>query len=56
MPHTMSAFGRFFSASSLAATMPVESRTHLMWMSGFLLLERFLVGVQLLDFQGGVEG
>ncbi|CFW40964.1 Uncharacterised protein [Bordetella pertussis] len=34
-PQITSALGLFFSASSLAATMPVESRTHWILMSGW---------------------
>jgi hypothetical protein len=33
-PHTTSACGFAFSAKSLAVTTPVESRTHLISMSG----------------------
>ena len=39
-PQITSACGLSFSASSLAVTMPVESRTHLIVMSGWSLLKR----------------
>ncbi len=39
-PQITSACGLSFSASSLAVTMPVESRTHLTVMSGWSSLKR----------------
>ena len=39
-PQITSACGLSFSASSLAVTMPVESRTHLISMSGWSALNR----------------
>ena len=38
-PQTTSACGLFFSASSLAVTTPVESRTQLILMSGWSALK-----------------
>ena len=54
-PITASAWGLAFSASSLAVITPVESRTHLISMLGSTRLKRFLVGLDLVGFQRGVD-
>ena len=53
-PITTSACGLAFSASSLAVITPVESRTHLISMSGSPV-EAFLVGLELVGLQRGVD-
>ena len=52
---TTSAFGLAFSASSFAVMTPVESRTQLISMSGFALLNAFLVGLELVGLERRVD-
>jgi hypothetical protein len=53
--HDGVSLGVAFSASSLAVMTPVESRTHLISMSGLTLVEAFLVGLELVGLQRGVH-